>query len=189
MLRPAAATTLTLALGLGLAVWAASPADAVAPPPDGLYTYTQPGLPSASWRLAALCDQVNGSRYYEDYANPLIQANFCAVNVISTTPSNVARADKLQNYSGLARLVGQLWTLEISQNDGVLCPDGSTAASTETYSFDDQTLTGTHKSVHGPVCGMQPATSSAPFTLALSGPPPSPVERYPLHCNDMAFCS
>jgi hypothetical protein len=63
---------------MGLSVWSASPAGVVAPPPDGTYTYPQAGLPPATWKVSTLCDQVNGSRYYKDYSNPLIQANFCA---------------------------------------------------------------------------------------------------------------
>lgn len=179
---------LALGLATGLAVWSASPAEAVAPPPDGTYAYTQPGAPAATWTLSALCDQVNGSRYYEDYSNPLIQANFCVVNVVSTAAGTVSRADQLQNYSGRARLVGQRWTFEVGKSDGTLCPDGSTAPSTETYAFDDETLTGTHTSLHGAVCGMQPTMTKQPFTLALTGPPPSPVQRYPLQCNDIAMC-
>ena len=174
---------------LGAAVWLANPAHAVGPPPDGRYTYTQAGAPSATWSLAALCDQVNGSRYYEDYTNPLIQANFCVVNVVSETPNPGSRADQLQNFSGRAQLVGQRWTFEVRQPDGTSCPDGSTAPSTEAYSFDEETLIGTHTTLHGAVCGMPPSMSKAQFSLTLTGPPPSPIQRYPLHCNDLAVCS
>lgn len=186
--RGLTAAAVFTALETGIAAWSAGPAGAVAPPPDGTYTFTQAGLPSATWKLSTLCDQVNGSRYYKDYSNPIIQADFCAVNVVSSTPSNIKREDKLQNYSGRARLVSERWTFEVQQNDGVSCPDGSTAPSTETYSFDNETLTGTHTSLHGAVCGMQPAMSKEPFTLSFLAPLDPPVERYPLLCNDIAMC-
>lgn len=171
-----------------VAVGSASPARAVAPPADGTYTFNQAGLPGATWKVSTLCDQVNGSRYYKDYSNPTIQADFCVVNVVSETPSNINREDKLQNYTGKARLVNELWTFQVKQDAGVLCPDGSAAQSTETYSFDDETLAGTHTSIHGAVCGMQPAMSKQPFTLGFLAPLNPPVERYPLYCNDIAMC-
>jgi hypothetical protein len=72
--------------------------------------------------------------------------------------------------------------------DGVSCPGGGTGPSTETYAFDDGSLAGTHTSLHGAVCGLQPSMTKQPFSLQLSGPPPSPVQRYPLRCNDIAIC-
>jgi hypothetical protein len=186
--RGLTAAAVFTAFEVGFAVWSASPAVALAPPPDGTYTYTQAGVPPATWKLATLCDQVNGSRYYMDYSNPIIQADFCAVNVVSSTPSNIKREDRLQNYSGRARLVSARWTFQVTQDAGVVCPDGGTAPSTETYSFDDETLTGTHTSLHGDVCGLQPAISKEPFTLQFIAPLDPPVERYPLHCNDIAMC-
>jgi hypothetical protein len=186
--RGLSAVAIFSALGLALAVESASPAKALAPPPDGNYTYSEAGTPASTWRMATLCDQVNGSRYYEDYSNPLIQANFCSVTVVSTTANNISRAEGLQNYSSKARLAGQLWTFQVNQDAGVQCPDGSTAPSTETYAFDDATLTGTHTSLHGEVCGMQPAMSKQPFNLQFVGPLSPPVERYPLYCNNIAMC-
>ncbi|MBY0443379.1 MAG: hypothetical protein K2Q25_14780 [Mycobacteriaceae bacterium] len=188
MITRAVIAIVCTALALGIAVWLADPAQALGPPPDGRYTYTQAGAPSATWTLTALCDQVNGSRYYEDYANPLIQANFCVVNVVSETANPGAQADRGQNFSGRAQLVGQHWAFEVGQPDGTRCPDGSTASSTETYSFDEETLAGTHTSLHGAVCGMQPSMSKTSFTLTLAGPPPSPIQRYPLQCNNLAMC-
>jgi hypothetical protein len=176
-------TAFEIALGL-----TASPARALAPPADGNYTFNQAGVPPATWKLSALCDQVNGSRFYQDYANPIIQADFCIVNVVSSTESNIQRAEKLQNYSGRARLVNGLWTFQVKQDAGVLCPDGSTAQSTETYAFDDETMTGTHTSLHGDVCGLQPAMTKTPFSLQFVAPLDPPVERYPLYCNNIAMC-
>jgi hypothetical protein len=182
------AAVVCTALAAGLALRSTSPAGAVAPPPDGTYSYNQAGVSAVTWTISALCPQVNGSRYYADYSNPTIQADFCSLNIVSTTPSQVNRQDKLQNYGVRARLVSERWTFQVTQSDGVLCPDGSTAPSTETYAFDDATLTGTHTSVHGPVCGLPSAMTKEPFTLALVGPPPSPIERYPLRCNNVAMC-
>ena len=131
---------------------------------------------------------VNGSRYYKDYDNPTIMADFCALNVVSATAEQISRQDKLGNYSGRARLVSGLWTLKVDMADGVSCPGGGTGASTETYAFDNETLAGTHTTLHGAVCGLQPEMSKQPFSLALRGPPPSPIQRYPLRCNDIAMC-
>jgi hypothetical protein len=164
------------------------PARAVAPPADGTYTFNQAGVSGVSWTVSALCDQVNGSRYYKDYSNPDIMADFCALNVVSSTDEQISLKDKQQNFSGRARLVSGLWTFQVGKPNGVSCPDGSTAPSTDTYAFDNETLAGTHTTLHGAVCGMQPAMSKQPFSLQLHGPPPSPVQRYPLQCNDIAIC-
>jgi hypothetical protein len=186
--RGLAAAAVLTAVETGLAVVSAGPAAALAPPADGIYTFNQPGAPAATWKVSSLCDQVNGSRYYADYANPIIQADFCAVNVVSYTESNIKREDKLQNFSGRARLTNGLWTFQVKQDAGVLCPDGSTAQSTETYAFDDETMTGTHTSLHGDVCGLQPAMRKEPFNLQFVAPLDPPVERYPLYCNNIAMC-
>jgi hypothetical protein len=177
------------AVAIGIALNSADPAGAVGPPPDGNYTFNQAGVSGVTWTITALCDQVNGSRYYKDYANPDIQADFCALNIVSATSEQISRQDQLQNYSGRARLVSGLWTLRATVADGVSCPGGGTAPSTETYAFDDGTLSGTHTSLHGAECGLQPAMSKQPFSLQLAGPPPSPIQRYPLQCNGIAMCS
>lgn len=183
-----AAASIIIAVSFGIALTSGSPARAVGPPADGTYTFNAPAVFGVTWTVTALCDQVNGSRYYQDYANPDIMADFCALNVVSTTPHQISRQDKLQNYSSRARLVSGLWTFQVSMTDGVSCPDGSTAPSTETYAFDDATLAGTHTTLHDAVCGTQPEMKKQPFSLALIGPSPSPVERYPLRCNDIAMC-
>jgi hypothetical protein len=184
----AAAGGVSSAVAIGIALVSGNPARAVGPPPDGNYSFNQAGVSGVTWQITALCDQVNGSRYYKDYSNPDIMADFCALNVASFTNERISRADKLQNFIGRARLTGQQWTFKIDIADGLSCPGGGTAPSTETYAFDDGSLTGTHTSLHGAVCGMQPAMSKQPFSLALVGPPPSPVQRYPLQCNDIAMC-
>ncbi|BBZ47191.1 hypothetical protein [Mycobacterium parmense] len=177
------------AVALGVALESGEPAQAVAPPADGTYIFNQAGVSGVTWTVTALCDQVNGSRYYKDYSNPDIMADFCALNVVSATDEQISREDKLHNYSGRARLVSGLWTFKVDMADGVLCPGGGTGTSTETYAFDNETMSGTHTSLHGAVCGMQPAMSKQPFSLQLAGPPPSPIQRYPLLCNDIAMCS
>jgi hypothetical protein len=184
----AAGAGIFTAVALGIALQSGDPARAVGPPADGNYSFNQAGVSGVTWTVTTLCDQVNGSRYWADYSNPLIAANFCALNIVSATDEQISRQDKLQNYSGRARLVSQRWTFKVDVADGVSCPGGGTAASTETYAFDDETLTGTHTSLHGPECGLEPAMSKQPFTLALVGPPPSPIQRYPLRCNDIAIC-
>jgi hypothetical protein len=184
----AAAAGIFSAVAIGIALESGDPARAVAPPPDGNYSFNQAGVSGVTWTITTLCDQVNGSRYYKDYSNPDIMANFCALNIVSATNEQISRADKLQNFGGRARLVSQRWTFKVDVADGVSCPGGGTAPSTETYAFDDETLSGTHTTLHGPECGLEPAMSKQPFTLALTGPPPSPIERYPLRCNDLAMC-
>jgi len=177
------------AVALGIVLNSGVPASAVGPPPDGTYSFNQAGAPGPTWTITALCDQVNGSRYYKDYSNPDIQADFCALNIVSATPEQISRQDKLQNYTGRARLVSGLWTFQVTVADGVSCPGGGTAPSTETYAFDDGTLAGTHTTLHGEECGLESAMTKQPFSLQLAGPPPSPIQRYPLRCNDIAMCS
>jgi hypothetical protein len=184
----AAGAGICSAVALGIAVDSGDPAHAVAPPPDGNYSFLQAGVSGVTWTIAALCDQVNGSRYYKDYSNPDIQADFCALNIVSSTDEQISRQDKLQNYSGRARLVSGRWTFQVGVADGVSCPGGGTGPSTETYAFDDGSLAGTHTSLHGAVCGLQPSMTKQPFSLQLNGPPPSPIQRYPLRCNDIAIC-
>ncbi|MGB8387898.1 hypothetical protein [Mycobacterium sp.] len=184
----AAAAGVFSAVALGIALESGNPASAVAPPPDGNYSFDQAGVSGVTWTIAALCDQPSGTRNQADYSDPVTWAFQCALNVVSSTPEQITRADKLQNFSGRARLSSVLWTFKVEQADGLSCPGGGTAPSTETYAFDDATLTGTHTSLHGAVCGLQPAMSKQPFSLHLVGPPPSPIQRYPLYCNAIAMC-
>ncbi|MGH3521231.1 MAG: hypothetical protein ACRDU4_00040 [Mycobacterium sp.] len=180
---------LTAAAVLALAaVGSASPAKALGPPPDGMYTFTEAGVPVATWKIAALCDPISRQRAIPDFTDPVIAADLCALNVISTTPRVISHQDRLANYSGRARLTSDLWTFQVPKADGVSCPDGRTAASTETYAFDDVSLAGTHTSIHGAVCGIQPAMTKTPFTLAFQAPLPAPVERYPLECDPIGSC-
>jgi hypothetical protein len=185
----AAGAVISTAVAAAVVLESGEPARAVAPPPDGTYSLNLAGTSGVNWTISALCDQVNGSRYYKDYDNPEIMADFCALNVVSTTPqAAVTREERLQNFSGRARLSGGLWTFTVKKSEGVSCPGGSYAESNDTYAFDNASFAGTHTVLHGAVCGVQPDMKKEPFSLQLIGPPPSPIERYPLRCNDIAMC-
>ncbi len=171
-----------------VAVGTAVPAAALGPPPDGMYTFTEAGVPPATWKIAALCDAPSRQRAIPDFTDPVIAADLCALNVSSTTSRVISRSEKMANFVGRARLASDRWTFEVPKELGVACPDGSTAASTDTYAFDDVSLTGTHTSIHGDVCGLQPAMTKTPFTLAFQGPLQAPVDRYPLNCNEIGQC-
>jgi hypothetical protein len=178
-----AAAVLTLATA-----GTAAPAKALGPPPDGMYSLSEAGVPATTWKITALCDAQSRQRAIPDFTDPVVAADLCALNVSSTTPRVISRQEKMANYVGRARLTSDLWTFQVPKPDGVACPDGSTAASTETYAFDDVSLAGTHTSIHADVCGLQPAMTKTPFTLAFQGPLPIPVERYPLDCNEIGQC-
>jgi hypothetical protein len=180
---PTAAAVMTL-----VALGTASPAEALGPPPDGMYSFSEAGVPSATWKIAALCDAPSRQRAIPDFTDPVIAADLCALNVTSSTPRVISRQEKLANYTGRARLTSDLWTFQIVKANGLSCPDGSTAPSTDTYAFDDVSLAGTHTSIHADVCGLQPAMTKTPFTLAFQSPLPNPVERYPLDCNEIGQC-
>lgn len=184
----AAGAVVGTAVALGMAVDTASPAYAIGPPPDGTYNLNQAGVSGATWAISALCVQPSGTRNMNDYSDPIVIAMNCALNIVSTTPANNTRAEHLQNFSGRARMSSMLWTLQVSKAEGLVCPGGSFAPTSETYAFSDETLTGTHTTLHGAVCGLQPEMTKEPFSLSLVGPPPSPVERYPIDCNEIAIC-
>jgi hypothetical protein len=153
-----------------------------------MYSLSEAGVPATTWKITALCDAQSRQRAIPDFTDPVVAADLCALNVSSTTPRVISRQEKMANYVGRARLTSDLWTFQVPKPDGVACPDGSTAASTETYAFDDVSLAGTHTSIHADVCGLQPAMTRTPFTLAFQGPLPIPVERYPLDCNEIGQC-
>lgn len=184
----AAGAVVSTAVAFGMALDSDTPAYAIGPPPDGTYAFNQAGVSGATWTIGALCVQPSGTRNMNDYSDPIVIAMNCALNIVSTTPANNTRAEHLQNFSGRARMTSMLWTLQVSKAEGVVCPDGTFAPSSETYAFSDETLTGTHTTLHGAVCGLQPDMKKEPFSLSQVGPPPSPIERYPLECNDIAIC-
>src|SRR6201995_613707 len=132
---PAAAVMTLVALGT------ATPAEAVGPPPDGMYSFSETGVPAATWKTAALCDAPSRQRAIPDFTDPLVAMNLCALNVTSTTPrAPMSHQEKMANYTGRARVTNDRWTFQVPRLDGVTCPDGTTGASTETYAFDDVSL-------------------------------------------------
>jgi hypothetical protein len=184
----AAGAGIVSAVALGLAHESGDPAHAIGPPADGNYTLNEAGVSGVTWTITALCDQPSGTRNMNDYSDPIVFAMNCALNIVSTTPEQITHADKLQNFSGRARMSSMLWTFKVDKAEGVSCPGGGTAPSTETYAFSDENMSGTHTIMHGSVCGMQPEIKKQPFSLQLAGPPPSPIQRYPLYCNAIAMC-
>ncbi|HNM85930.1 MAG: hypothetical protein U0Q20_12790 [Mycobacterium sp.] len=178
-------------LGVMLAaVGLAAPASAILPPVDGYYTFHQDGLPDAKWQMQSICIQANGTRAQPDYTDETIQTLGCDVLLGSSTQPPLTRETKLVNFSARAKLTGGLWTFQIGQSQGVACPDGSFAPSTDTFSFTapdpngPPNLTGTHTSIHDAVCGLQAAMTKAPFTLTFTDVlDPSVVARFPALCN------
>ena len=184
----AATAGICCTVAIGIALESGNPARAIGPPPDGTYSFDEAGVSGASWTISALCDQPSGTRNMNDYSDPIVFAMQCALNIVSSTPEQISAADKLQNFSGRARMSSMLWTFKVGKADGVSCPGGGTAPSTETYAFSDETMSGTHTTMHGSVCGMQPEMKKQPFSLHMTGPPPSPIQRYPLYCNGIGMC-
>jgi hypothetical protein len=180
-LTAAAAMTL-VAMGTSI------PAQALGPPADGMYSLTEAGVPTTTWKIVALCDAPSRQRAIPDFTDPVVAADLCALNVSSTTARVISRSEKMANFVGRARLTSDQWTFQVGKSNGVSCPDGSTAPSTDTYAFDDVSLTGTHTSIHSDVCGLQPAMTKTPFSLAFQGPLSAPVDRYPLNCNEIGQC-
>ncbi|HWS93968.1 MAG TPA: hypothetical protein VN306_16210, partial [Mycobacterium sp.] len=136
------------AVALGVALESGDKASAVGVPADGNYAFDQAGVSGVTWQVTALCDQPSGTRNQADYSDPVTWAFQCALNIVSSTPEQITAADKLQNFNARARLSSVLWTFKVDQAGGVSCPGGGTAPSTETYAFDDATLTGTHTTLH-----------------------------------------
>ncbi|MBV9640372.1 MAG: hypothetical protein JO330_12545 [Mycobacteriaceae bacterium] len=156
-----------IAAGLGVA-WA-SPASA-GETMQGLYTYNEPGVTPSTWTIYPTCVPAG-----------------CVLHVSSTTPDRGPESDD-PPYSGDARTVNGIWTMSVNKIDGFTCPDGSKAASTDVYRFDDATLNGTHTVTHGPVCGLQPGLTRGSFGLTFQGPIPFPVNQDPLICDFARQC-
>jgi hypothetical protein len=178
-LSAVACTVAAAALGF------ASPASAIVPPADGHYTFAQAGKPSSNWKMQTICSQVSGTRAQQDYTDQTTQTLGCNVIVGSqVSTSGMNREERNVSFDGKAVLVNGLWTVTAPVAEGVTCPDGSTAPSTDTYSFSEVTLTGTHTSIHDAVCGLAPAMTKEPFTLTFTAPlDPPVVDRFPMECN------
>ncbi len=106
-----------------IAASTASPAKALGPPPDGMYSFTEAGVPASTWKVLALCDAPSRQRAIPDFTDPVIAADLCALNVTSTTArAPISHQDKMANYTGRARLTSDLWTFQVPKSDGVACP-------------------------------------------------------------------
>ncbi|HME48781.1 hypothetical protein [Mycobacterium sp.] len=156
-------------IAVGIAVASANPASA-SDPMQGIYTYTQAGVDPSTWTIFPTC-----------------VAAGCVLHVGGETPHKGPESDE-PPYAGDARLVNGIWTMPVNKIDGFTCADGSKAPSTDIYSFDDVTLTGTHTVTHAAVCGTQPGLTKAPFTLAFQAPIPFPVNQDPLICDFAKQC-
>ncbi len=172
------------------AIGLAAPAAAILPPVDGYYTFNQAGLMAAKWEMQSICIQPNGTRAQADYTDQTIQTLGCDVLIGSTTPSALTREERLVNFAVRAKLTGGLWTFQVDRAQGLACPDGSFAPTNDTYAFTapdpngNPNLTGTHTSIHGAVCGLQPAMTKTPFTLTFTDVlDPGVVHRFPAICN------
>jgi hypothetical protein len=139
---------------------------------QGVYTYHQDGLPPVEWTIYPTCVQTVGDLRV-NYELPL----GCTIHIASNSSELVNGGD--------ARLTGGLWTFTQPRGDGLTCPDGSKAAITETYAFDDTTWQGTRTITNTEECGgaVQPAMKKVPFTLTFKDPLPIPVDKFPLYCR------
>ena len=84
---------------------------------------------------------------------------------------------------GDAYLTNGVWAINTNNKEGMQCPDGSSAPTTETIKFDDTTMSGTRTVFHTDGCGLPPGKMDFPFTLSFKEPLPLPVEQYPLYCE------
>jgi hypothetical protein len=156
------------------------------PPADGYYTYSEPGKPAATWTMQSLCVQASGTRAQEDYHDTTIQTLGCTLLVSSKTPNNFTPDEALLNMSSRGRLVGGRWTFT-NGAARLECPDGTRAPLTDTFEFDQATLTGTRTTLWDAVCGRQPGMTKSEFTLSFNGPLDPPVEnRFPPKCDYLA---
>jgi hypothetical protein len=170
-----------------LAMASAAPAAAIVPPADGYYTFSQDGAPAATWQMQSICIQANGTRAQSDYSDETIQAEGCTVVLASSTQNQLTTINESYNFNVRAVLTGGLWTFQLEAKEGMTCPDGSTAPTTEKYAFDSATYVGTHTSIHGAVCGGSAGMTKTPFTLGLTGGlQPPVVDRFPDHCDYLA---
>jgi hypothetical protein len=150
--------------GLGLA--SASPASAQ-DPLSGLYTYQQAGQPPLTWTIYPTCVPAG-----------------CVLHLSSGPATGGANV-----YGGEAKLVNDRWMFGWDDPAGLSCPDGSKAPVRYAYTLDDKTLTGTKTTMHAQVCGMEPAMTREPFTLAFQRALDIPLELYPYMCPTWPNCN
>ncbi len=75
-----------------------------------------------------------------------------------------------QPWEGKADLGVGYWTMFVDRPDILTCEDGRKIPAKTTYSWDAVTLSGYFSIFNTGVCGDEPGTLSAPFTLTKVGP-------------------
>ncbi|MCK0173482.1 hypothetical protein [Mycolicibacterium sp. F2034L] len=164
--RVLAAVTVTA----GAALATSTPAQAEQQVLEGTYTYTQADGLTGEWVIYPICVPVVG-----DLREPLYLPVGCHMAI--------------QGFGGLpggdARLTNGIWTYNTEVNDGLTCPDGSTAPITESVEFNTDTMSGTRTTKNAPACdGLMPANMiKTPFTIAFKEKLPIPIDQYPLICE------
>ena len=148
----------------GAALATSGPASAQ-DPMSGVYTYDQPGRPAQTWMIYPTCLPAG-----------------CVLHMSMPDPAG-------GSAGGDARLVNDRWNFGWKSQVGFTCADGTKVPATLTYVWDDKTLSGTKKTLHGQVCGLEPAMVQEPFTLAYQRPLDMPVELYPLQCPTWPNCN
>jgi hypothetical protein len=135
---------------------------------EGVYNYTETDGRTGIWTIYPSCVPVVG-----DLRVNLELPVACRLHVAGSTGIS----------GGDAVLRGGMWAFETTKRQGMKCPDGGWAPTTETVKFDDITMTGTRSIFHNAVCGLQPGQIDIPFALSFKEPLPIPVDRYPLICE------
>jgi hypothetical protein len=168
--RVIAAIPMGFALAIGAAVGVAGPAQAEQQVLEGVYVYTQADGLTGDMTMHPSCVPTVG-----DLREPLYLPVACRLWVQGFTGVQ----------GGQARLANGVWAYTTSVQDGMKCPDGSTAPIVETYEFNTDTMSGTRTTTNIPACdGAVPANMvKTTFTLAYKGPLGIPVDKYPLICE------
>jgi len=65
-----------------------------------MYSFSEPGVPAATWKIYALCDAPFRQRAIPDFTDPLVAMNLCVLNVSSTAPRAISRQEKLATFVG-----------------------------------------------------------------------------------------
>jgi hypothetical protein len=138
---------------------------------QGNYQYVEDGMPTSSWSVRPTCI-------------PL----YCTLHVTSSTPEQITFEERFQNFGGVANQTGGLWNLYLPMPNGIQCPDGTVAATEDTWWFNPILLTGTHTKTWRRTCGLEPDMVKKPFTLTFTGPLSAPVDQYPLYCTTLQYC-
>jgi hypothetical protein len=138
---------------------------------QGIYRYDQ-GDVHAEWTIFPSCVPTVG-----DLRDNLDLPVACRLHV--------AAAPVTASGGGDARLTSGRWEFNTRILDGLTCPDGSTALVTETYDFDDVTMTGTRTVANSNVCNNEVPAKLVkyPFTLTFDRDLPIPNQQYPLYCE------